>query len=92
MSDEYKYEFNVEMSCGGCSRAVNHVLKKLEENETKVISYTVSEPKDSTATVITDDDSELLYDKIYGTISKTGKKVNSCKLFKNGVYVRDMIE
>lgn len=27
---EHKYQFNVSMSCGGCSGAVERVLKKLE--------------------------------------------------------------
>lgn len=32
MSEEktFKYEFNVAMSCGGCSGAIDRVLKKLE--------------------------------------------------------------
>jgi hypothetical protein len=29
-SGEHKYVFNVSMSCGGCSGAVERVLKKLE--------------------------------------------------------------
>lgn len=27
---EHKYKFNVSMSCGGCSGAVERVLKKLD--------------------------------------------------------------
>lgn len=30
MSGEHTYKFNVSMSCGGCSGAVDRVLKKLE--------------------------------------------------------------
>jgi len=30
MSAEHTYKFNVSMSCGGCSGAVNRVLGKLE--------------------------------------------------------------
>ena len=29
MSAEHTYKFNVSMSCGGCSGAVDRVLKKL---------------------------------------------------------------
>jgi copper chaperone len=28
--EEHHYKFNVSMSCGGCSGAVERVLKKLE--------------------------------------------------------------
>lgn len=30
MADTHTYEFNVTMSCGGCSGAIDRVLKKLE--------------------------------------------------------------
>lgn len=30
MSDLHTYEFNVTMTCGGCSGAINRVLTKLE--------------------------------------------------------------
>jgi copper chaperone CopZ len=30
MSAEHTYKFNVSMSCGGCSGAVNRVLGKLD--------------------------------------------------------------
>lgn len=30
MSAEHTYKFNVSMSCGGCSGAVDRVLKKLD--------------------------------------------------------------
>jgi copper chaperone len=30
MAEEHTYKFNVSMSCGGCSGAVNRVLGKLE--------------------------------------------------------------
>ncbi|KAK4115871.1 hypothetical protein N656DRAFT_404384 [Canariomyces notabilis] len=69
-SGEHKYVFNVSMSCGGCSGAVERVLKKLEG----VKSYEVSLEK-QTAEVIADD--SLPYDKVLRTIAKTGKKVNT---------------
>jgi copper chaperone len=30
MADTHTYEFNVTMTCGGCSGAIDRVLKKLE--------------------------------------------------------------
>jgi copper chaperone CopZ len=35
---EHTYEFNVTMSCGGCSGAVERVLKKLEGMSTTSIA------------------------------------------------------
>ncbi|ROT36411.1 heavy-metal-associated domain-containing protein [Sodiomyces alkalinus F11] len=70
MSAEHTYKFNVSMSCGGCSGAVDRVLKKLEG----VQSYEVS-LESQTATVVAGP--ELGYEKVLQTIAKTGKKVNS---------------
>lgn len=67
---EHKYLFNVSMSCGGCSGAVERVLKKLQG----VKSYEVS-LESQTATVIADE--SLLYEQVLKTIAKTGKKVNT---------------
>lgn len=30
MADTHTYEFNITMSCGGCSGAIDRVLKKLD--------------------------------------------------------------
>jgi copper chaperone len=30
MTDTHTYEFSIAMSCGGCSGAIDRVLKKLE--------------------------------------------------------------
>ncbi|KAL7918647.1 heavy-metal-associated domain-containing protein [Trichoderma austrokoningii] len=62
------YEFNVTMTCGGCSGAIERVLKKLEGVE----SYEVSLDK-QTAVVVT----ELPYETVLEKIHKTGKKINS---------------
>ncbi|KAE8448968.1 hypothetical protein EG329_008764 [Mollisiaceae sp. DMI_Dod_QoI] len=70
MSAEHTYKFNVSMSCGGCSGAVNRVLGKLDG----VKSYDVSLDT-QTATVVAAP--ELSYDTVLATIKKTGKKVNS---------------
>ncbi|PGH05618.1 hypothetical protein AJ80_08310 [Polytolypa hystricis UAMH7299] len=67
---EHQYTFNISMSCGGCSGAVERVLKKLEG----VKSYDVS-LESQTATVVTE--TTLPYDTVLTTIKKTGKTVNS---------------
>ncbi|KAM0248241.1 hypothetical protein ACHAP5_003623 [Fusarium lateritium] len=70
MAETHTYEFNVSMSCGGCSGAIDRVLKKLEGVE----SYDVS-LENQTAKVVT----ALPYDTVLQKIAKTGKKVNSGK-------------
>ncbi|KAK3371812.1 hypothetical protein B0T24DRAFT_337752 [Lasiosphaeria ovina] len=65
---EHVYIFNVTMTCGGCSGAVDRVLKKLDG----VNKYEVS-LADQKATVYAGD--SLPYDKVLRTIAKTGKKV-----------------
>ncbi|QKX56455.1 uncharacterized protein TRUGW13939_03560 [Talaromyces rugulosus] len=67
---EHQYKFNVSMSCGGCSGAVERVLKKLDG----VKSFDVSLDS-QTATVVTEN--SLPYDTVLATIKKTGKAVNS---------------
>ncbi|KAI5359891.1 Putative heavy metal-associated domain, HMA, heavy-metal-associated [Septoria linicola] len=67
---EHKYKFNVSMSCGGCSGAVERVLKKLDG----VKDFNVS--LDTQTAEITTDES-LSYQQVLEKISKTGKKVNS---------------
>ncbi|KAG5912778.1 hypothetical protein E4U42_001846 [Claviceps africana] len=64
----HTYEFNVSMSCGGCSGAIDRVLKKMDGIE----SYEVSLEK-QTARVVTG----LPYEDVLAKIAKTGKKVNS---------------
>ncbi|PYH81738.1 heavy metal transport/detoxification protein [Aspergillus uvarum CBS 121591] len=67
MSD-HQYKFDVTMSCGGCSGAVERVLKKLEG----VKSFDVS-LESQTATVVTD--ASVSYETVLATIKKTGKTV-----------------
>ncbi|CZT16961.1 related to antioxidant protein and metal homeostasis factor [Ramularia collo-cygni] len=59
------------MTCGGCSGAVDRVLKKLDGVE----SYDVS-LENQTAKVVT---TTLPYQTVLEKIAKTGKKVNSGK-------------
>ncbi|KAM0815313.1 putative Metal homeostasis factor atx1 [Seiridium cardinale] len=70
MAENHTYKFNVSMSCGGCSGAVDRVLKKLDGVE----SYDVSLEKQE-ATVIAQP--QLDYETVLKTIKKTGKTVNS---------------
>ncbi|KAL1302116.1 hypothetical protein AAFC00_002551 [Neodothiora populina] len=67
---EHTYKFNVTMTCGGCSGAVERVLKKLDG----VKSYDVS--LDTQTAFITTEDG-LDYTTVLEKIKKTGKKVNS---------------
>ncbi|EPE07114.1 iron copper transporter [Ophiostoma piceae UAMH 11346] len=71
MSD-HTYEFEVAMSCGGCSGAVDRVLKKLEG----VKSYEVSLDTQSAKVIA---EPTLSYETVLQTISKTGKKVKTGK-------------
>ncbi|ORZ02858.1 putative ATX1-antioxidant protein and metal homeostasis factor [Syncephalastrum racemosum] len=61
-----QYTFNVEMSCSGCSGAVNRALSRLEGIEKIDISL-------EKQTVVVD--TELPREKILETIKKTGKTV-----------------
>ncbi|ESZ90975.1 heavy-metal-associated domain-containing protein [Sclerotinia borealis F-4128] len=67
---EHTYKFGIAMSCGGCSGAVDRVLKKLDG----VKAYEVN-LKGQSATVIAK--SDLDYETVLGKIVKTGKKVVS---------------
>ncbi|CAK4026991.1 Metal homeostasis factor ATX1 [Lecanosticta acicola] len=67
---EHNYKFNVTMTCGGCSGAVERVLKKLSG----VKNYNVS-LESQTVDVTTEE--SVPYSTVLEKISKTGKKVNS---------------
>ncbi|ETN45674.1 uncharacterized protein HMPREF1541_09507 [Cyphellophora europaea CBS 101466] len=67
---EHNYKFNVTMTCGGCSGAVERVLKKMDG----VKSYTVSLDT-QTADIVTD--ASVDYAAVLEKIKKTGKAVNS---------------
>ncbi|KAG2216775.1 hypothetical protein INT45_003789 [Circinella minor] len=61
-----EYTFNVEMSCSGCSNAVNRALSRLEGIESIDISL-----EKQTVVVNTN----LPREKVLETIKKTGKTV-----------------
>jgi len=67
---EHHYKFNVKMTCGGCSGAVERVLKKLDG----VKDFSVS--LDTQTADITTEDS-VSYETVLEKIKKTGKQVNS---------------
>jgi len=69
MSD-HTYDFNITMTCGGCSGAVERVLKKLDG----VKSFDVS-LESQTAHIVTEPGVD--YATVLEKIKKTGKKVNS---------------
>ncbi|KAJ5369606.1 hypothetical protein N7509_014218 [Penicillium cosmopolitanum] len=91
MSD-HQYTFNISMSCGGCSGAVERVLKKLEVQCTSLLLFltraivnqssllpgvkTFDVNLESQTAKITTEPS-LSYDTVLATIKKTGKAVNS---------------
>ncbi|KAH6604896.1 antioxidant and metal homeostasis factor [Trichoderma cornu-damae] len=68
MADTHTYEFDITMTCGGCSGAIDRVLKKLDGVE----SYDV-DLKNQHATVVT----ALPYEVVLGKLAKTGKKINA---------------
>ncbi|EIN07322.1 copper chaperone taha [Punctularia strigosozonata HHB-11173 SS5] len=65
---EHKYKFDVKMTCGGCSGAVNRVLAKTEG----ISSYDVSLEKQEVLVTGT-----IPYDDLLEKIKKTGKEVRS---------------
>lgn len=68
----HHYQYNVTMSCSGCSRAVEKALGRLEGVTKSEVDLTAQ-----TVDVITDE--SLSYDTVLAAISKTGKKVNDGK-------------
>nr|POE75748.1 metal homeostasis factor atx1 [Quercus suber] len=67
---EHHYKFNVKMTCGGCSGAVERVLKKLDGVKTFDVSL-----ESQTADVTTEESVD--YATVLEKIKKTGKQVNS---------------
>lgn len=63
------YQFNVVMTCSGCSGAVNRALSKLEPDVSDVDISLENQTVDVT--------SSLPYDTILEKIKKTGKEVKS---------------
>ncbi|CAI4051132.1 hypothetical protein SUVZ_14G0750 [Saccharomyces uvarum] len=71
MADTNHYQFNVVMTCSGCSSAVNKVLTRLEPDVSKI---NISLEQQSVDVYTT-----LPYDFILEKIKKTGKEVKSGK-------------
>uniref|UniRef100_A0A060TA10 ARAD1D23540p n=1 Tax=Blastobotrys adeninivorans TaxID=409370 RepID=A0A060TA10_BLAAD len=69
----HQYQFNVSMSCEGCSNAVNRALGRLEGVEKVDISL-------PTQTVDVKTADSVSYDTVLATIKKTGKAVNDGKV------------
>lgn len=71
MSQQNHYQFNVVMSCSGCSNAINKVLSRLEPDVSKIETSLDSQTVDVYTT--------LPYETILEKIQKTGKEVKSGK-------------
>ncbi|KAF9533017.1 hypothetical protein CPB83DRAFT_758798, partial [Crepidotus variabilis] len=67
----HKYKFDVKMTCGGCSGAVNRVLKKAQDNGDGVSEYDVNLEKQEVLVTGT-----IPYDALLEKIKKTGKEVS----------------
>ncbi|CAE6516649.1 unnamed protein product [Rhizoctonia solani] len=67
---EQTYKFNVVMTCGGCSGAIERVLKKTKEAG-GVSSYDVSLEKQEVLVTGT-----MPYDDVLAKIKKTGKEAS----------------
>ncbi|KAJ8101724.1 hypothetical protein POJ06DRAFT_266336 [Lipomyces tetrasporus] len=66
----HEYQFNVAMSCSGCSGAVNRVLSKLDGvNDIKI---TLEDQK-----VVVKTSDSVSYDTVLNQIKKSGKQVRS---------------
>ncbi|KAL1730552.1 copper chaperone taha [Schizophyllum commune] len=72
MVAEHTYEFNVKMTCSGCSGAITRVLEKAKGNG--VNDYSVS--LDTQEVIVK---GTLPYEDVYAKIQKTGKEIISGK-------------
>lgn len=71
MSQQHHYQFNVVMTCSGCSNAVNKALSRLEPDVSKIETSLEAQTVDVYTT--------LPYETILEKIKKTGKEVKSGK-------------
>ncbi|KAH9962851.1 hypothetical protein BC827DRAFT_1266663 [Russula dissimulans] len=69
---ERAYKFDVKMTCGGCSGAVNRALKKAQDNDRGISSFEV---KLETQEVFVN--GSIPYEDAVEVIKKTGKEVRS---------------
>ena len=92
MAAEHTYKFNVAMTCGGCSGAVERVLKKLDGKSSPYptlspASWTMADKINTgvksfdvsldTQTANVVTEESVDYATVLEKIKKTGKKVNS---------------
>ncbi|CAF9926549.1 MAG: Cytosolic copper metallochaperone [Alectoria fallacina] len=75
----HHYHFDITMTCGGCSGAVDRVLKKTEG----LSSYTVN-LEAQTADVYTD---SVAFDTVLEKIKKTGKTIKGAEADGKGMGV-----
>jgi copper chaperone len=74
---DHTYKFNVTMSCGGCSGAVERALNKLKADEKNGITNIDVKLEPQEAYITTGPDSQLDYQTVLSAIQKTGKKVTA---------------
>jgi copper chaperone len=68
----HKYEFDVKMTCGGCSGAIERVLERAKTEGVNTYNVDLGTQKvDVTGTIS--------YDDLLAKIKKTGKEVRSGK-------------
>lgn len=67
---DHQYKFNVSMSCGGCSGAIERILKRLDG----VKSFDVNL---EAQTAVVNTEPTVSYETVLAQIKKTGKVVNS---------------
>ncbi|GAA6022437.1 hypothetical protein JCM11491_005507 [Sporobolomyces phaffii] len=74
---ESTYKFNVKMTCGGCSGAIDRVLKKTEGINSYDVSLETQEVIVRTRAVS--------YEDVLAKIKKTGKEVRSGEIVGGGL-------
>ncbi|KAK9894697.1 copper chaperone-like protein [Cystobasidium minutum MCA 4210] len=70
-TEEHTYKFQVAMTCGGCSGAVNRVLSKMEGLDIEKVDW---ESKD---VIVRTKTGTPTYEEVKTKIARTGKKVLS---------------
>jgi len=72
MSDEHTYQFDIKMTCSGCSGAVTRVLERAKTQGGGVSDYSVSLEKQEVIVTGT-----ILLADLQEKLAKTGKEIRS---------------
>ncbi|KZV62830.1 hypothetical protein PENSPDRAFT_590798, partial [Peniophora sp. CONT] len=84
---EHQYQFDVKMTCGGCSGAVTRVLERAKTNGNGVSSYDVSLEKQEVLVT-----GPIEYDDLLAMIKKTGKEVSASVRPLGAVVLRNPLQ